>query len=48
MCSICAKNSGACSVGGIVIVVMRFLQGQAVPDFGETGLGDVIWPPGPE
>ena len=48
MCPICAKTLGACGVGGIVIVLLRFLQGQAVPDFGEIGLGTVVWPPGPE
>ena len=44
----CAQTVGSCGVVGIVIVVLRFLRGQAVPDFGETGLVTVIWPPGPE
>ena len=48
MCSICAQNFSACVVGGIVIVVLRFFRGQALPDFGETGLGTVVWPPRPE
>ena len=48
MCSICAQTSGACRVGGIVIVVLRFRRGKAVPDFGETGLVTVVWPPGLE
>ena len=48
MCSICAKTLGACVVDSIVIIVLRFFQGQALSDFGETGLGTVIWPPGPE
>ena len=48
MCFIRAQNSGACGVGSIVIIVLRFCQGKSFPDFGETGLGAVIWPPGAE
>ena len=48
MCSICEKTSGACGVGGTLGFVMRFCRGQALPDFGETGMGTVVWPPGLE
>ena len=30
------------AVEGIVMIVLRFCQGQALPDFGETGQGIVI------
>ena len=48
MCSICAQTSGAGGVGGIVMIVLGFLLGKALPDFGETGLGTVVWQTGPE
>ena len=48
MCSICAQTSGACLVGGTLVVALRFCRGQALSDFGETGIGIVIWPPGLE
>ena len=43
MCYICAQNSGACLVDGILMIDLRFCQGQELPDFGETGLGIVMW-----
>ena len=33
-----AQTSGAYTVGGIVTISRRFCLGQALPDFGETGL----------
>ena len=48
MCSICAQTLGAGGVGGIVMIVLRFCLGKELPDFGETGLGTVVWPTGTE
>ena len=48
MCDICAQTLGAGGVGGIVMIVLRFRLGQALPEFGETGMSNVVWPPGPE
>ena len=42
MCSICAQNSGAYVVDGILMIALMLLQGQALTDFGETGLGIVV------
>ena len=44
----CAQNLGACGFDSIVMIVPRFSLGQALLDFGETGLGIVVWPPGPD
>ena len=41
-CSRCEKNSGAYAIDGIAMIVRRFRRGQALPDFGETGLDIVI------
>ena len=48
VCSICAQNSGAGRYGVIVMIFLRFRLGKALPDFGETGLGTVVCPTGPE
>ena len=48
MCYICAQTSGACAVDGIVMLALRFCLGQALPEFGETGMGIVVWLPGLE
>ena len=48
MCSICAQTLGAGRVGGIVMIFLRFCLGQVLSDFGETGMGTIVWPPGPE
>ena len=37
-CSICAQTSGAYEIDGIAMIFWRFCRGQALPDFGETGL----------
>ena len=42
-CSILEKTSGSYVVDGIVIIVLGFHRGQALPDFGETGMFIVIW-----
>ena len=42
------QTSGVDVVDGIVMIVLRFFLGQALPDFGETGPGTFVWPPGPE
>ena len=39
---------GAGGVGVIAVIVLRFCLGQALPDFGETGMGTVVGPTGPE
>ena len=44
----CEQTLGACGVGGTLGVVLRFCQGQALPDFEETDLGTVVCPPGLE
>ena len=46
MFSIRAKILGACVVDGIVLISLRFCLGQALLDFGETGLVIVVWLPG--
>ena len=38
-----AQTLGASAVDVIVMIVLRFRQGQALQDFGETGLGIVVW-----
>ena len=45
-CYKCAQTSGDYAVGGIVTISRRFCLGQALPDFGETGLDIVVGPLG--
>ena len=42
-CSICAQTPGAYTVDSIAMIVQRFFQGQALPEFFENGLGIVVW-----
>ena len=41
-CSKCAQTLGYYTVGGIVMIDRRFRLGQALSDFGETGLYIVV------
>ena len=47
-CSKCAQTSGAYAVGDIVMINQRFCLGQALPDFGETGMDIFVGPLGLE